>query len=137
MSISNIGLFVAGDNSIGQLWDKNLQVSPIFVEAKSYYFEEKIHEVTGISAFNQSIAISFNDLEIIFKQESNDIMKFTPGIVKKIYCFENTVYALLFDGKIIDCVNNIYFPGEDYISFSIYSKFKGALDKYGNVYLFN
>lgn len=128
---------VAGDNSLGQLWDSSQIVSPKFIQPTNFPYEGKIHQISSVSAYNQSIAFLISETDICFKEENKEIAVFRPGLVRKIQCFDSTVFALLADGTILNCREKITFQGKNYKDLAFSKMFQVAINSSNEAVVFS
>lgn len=132
-------IMVSGDNKNGQLFMKGpFQVTPKFIKSNNFPDNIQISQITHVSSYDQSIVFVVNDTSIIFRKSNNDMINLrSPGVLKKILCLKDLVFALLFDGTIYDCTNEIFFYGSGYKTFSVSESFYAAIKNNGDVFIFD
>ncbi|OHT04759.1 hypothetical protein TRFO_06201 [Tritrichomonas foetus] len=100
MNKLNSGVYAAGDNSFGQLWNSKFKLSPRFIKCET--FPINYSAITSFSAWNQSIAIVEQGSKIHFKQGDNNMEIYKVGLIRQIFCLEDSAIAFLSDNSLIE-----------------------------------
>jgi hypothetical protein len=128
------GVFAAGDNSLGHLWNKRFKLSPRFIPCDSFPYSAD--DIVLLSAWNQSLAAFVAPTFLIFKQGDSPPECLSVGVAKQICCTGDTVLCLLPDGRIIDPLSGGAYAGADYKFFAASSTLLCARDAEDQAVLF-
>ena len=127
-------ILASGDNGMGQLWIKDIPVSPKFIKCTEFPLEPK--DLLQVSLWEDSIAILSRDMNIYFKNGTNPVQNFSIGTIKRIYCSSTQVFCLSLNGEIISLPDKEKYTGSNYQSFSVSNTSSSAINSKGELFLF-
>lgn len=120
------GVFAAGDNSNGQLWNNKFQLSPHFVPCEKFPCDAK--SITQISAWGQALAVLVGNHTVFFRTEDGDIENIDVKKIRSIACTGSTVLGLHKSGEIVDLLSGTSYSNKKFTSIAASNSIVCAID---------